>query len=162
MKNKLTVKDKGMKKLLKSLEQPKPSITVGIHERDNAVYERGTGQEATTANVGSFHEYGTVKMPARPWLRPPVLAGKDRYLASIALVEQAFQVGKISKAERKVKLSLIAEKITSDVIKYLKTAKFAPLAESTIQARRNRDESSIQILQDTGQMVQSIGYEVHE
>jgi len=162
MASKLHVKDKGLKALLKRLEQPPVSLTVGVHEKDNEPYERGVGQEATTANIASFHEYGTEKMPARPWLGPVVQKNRDRYLDSIALVEQAFLMGKLSKNQRYMKLSLIGEKITSDVLNHIDQAKFAPLAESTIMARRNRDKGSIKILQDTGQFIQSISYEVKD
>lgn len=42
------------------------SITVGVHKKDNKPYP---DREITPAQVGFFHEYGTVKMRARVWLR---------------------------------------------------------------------------------------------
>jgi len=156
----LTVKDKGYKALIKRLSYPPVSLTVGIHDEDNEVYDRGTGMEATTAMIGTFHEYGTVDMPPRPWLTPVVEAGWERYLTSVSLVEQAFVMGKLSAAERKMKLGVVGEKIVSDIIKHIKKQDFEPLAESTIMARKN--EGSITILIDSGQFWQSIGYEIKD
>lgn len=159
---KLTIKDKGYKKLMKRLGAKGVSLTVGIHEKDNIAYERGQGASATTANIGSFHEYGTQKMPKRPWLEPVIKAGRDRYLRSVALIEQAYLLDKISDVQRKTMIGVVGEKIVSDIITHIKKGDFAPLAQSTINARLNEDKASITILIDTAQMVQSIGHEVHD
>lgn len=162
-KSKLKDTDKGFVKLMDRLEKTnEPVLSVGIHAKDNTPYERGSGQEATTAQIGSFHEYGTRKMPARPWLDPIIKKNQAKYLKSLGLVQQAFILGRIGVAQRKAGLGLVGEKISSDLVEGIRNGDFAPLAESTIEARRNRDASGIKILIDTGQMIQSISYEVHE
>ena len=101
-------------------------------------------------------------MPDRPWLTPVVEDGKDRYLKSVSLVEQAFVMGKLSKAERKMRLGVVGEKIVSDIIKHIMKQDFTPLAESTKEARKNENKDSITILVDTGQFMNSIAYEVND
>lgn len=162
-KSKLKDIDKGFVKLMNRLEtENEPVLSVGIHAKDNTPYERGTGQEATTAQIGAFHESGTRKMPARPWLNPVIAKNQAKYLKSIGLVQQAFILGLITPAQRRAKLGLVGESITSDLVEGIRNGKFIALAPSTVRARRNRGADGITILIDTGQMVQSISYEVHE
>lgn len=57
--------DKGLKSLLKRCQESKSVITVGVHEAEGgAAYEGG----ATVADVASWNEFGTDRIPARPFL----------------------------------------------------------------------------------------------
>jgi len=58
-------RDLGLKKIIKNLKKlDGASVTVGLH-KDTGDYPGGT----PVRDVGFFLEFGTIKMPARSWLR---------------------------------------------------------------------------------------------
>lgn len=54
----------------------KRKVSVGIHKKDNKIYENGE----TTAQVGYWQEYGTSKLPPRMWLRIITLLNEEKKL----------------------------------------------------------------------------------
>lgn len=60
-------RDLGLKRIIKQLKKIKgSSVTIGLHN-DTGKYPVSSG--TPVRDVGFFLEFGTIKMPARPWLR---------------------------------------------------------------------------------------------
>lgn len=119
----------------------KHSITVGIHQKDNKEYENGQ----TTAEVGMWHEFGTSKLPARVWLRFLTMETKERQAFSDVLKN--------------------TYNSTDDIDRILKTC--GEYQKNRVKDRilrngvvpHSHNKSGITLV-DTGQLVESIDYEV--
>lgn len=149
---KVTSKDNGLKALLAALDSH--DLTVGIHEAEGS-QASGDG-DATIAEIGYFHEYGTVDIPERSFLRDyideneaknntrltklfqKVVASKGKFTATTALSQFGLlAVGEIQKR--------ISEGIPPD------------LSQETI----DRKGSSVPLI-DTGLLRSSITHKVEK
>lgn len=129
------------KNLLSKLQ--KRSVSVGIHKKDNKTYPNSN---VTTAGVGAFQEFGTVKLPPRMWLRIFNLLTREKKelekVIGIALNENTNpnailkEIGLYQKD--RIKYRILSNKVTPP----------------------SNNESGITLV-DTGQLVNSIDYEVH-
>lgn len=119
----------------------KKRLTVGIHQKDNRTYENG----ATTAEVGVWQEFGTAKLPPRIWLRFITMENKERQ-ASTDVFRQAFND------------TDDVDRIVNRLGSYMKDRiKDRILRNGVIPHSNNK--SGITLV-DTGQLVESIDYEV--
>lgn len=119
-------------------------ITVGIHE------DTGNHPDSllTNAQVGAFNNFGTDKIPARPWLEPGVRSKDDEYNKIITnaaadgqTLKQALErVGPVAQAAVQV---------------YMTELKTPPNAASTIAMKGSSNP-----LIDTGALRQSVNYKV--
>ncbi len=85
---------KGLDKLLKMLkDKSKPFIRIGILGANaTATHEPEDGGEqktfATNAEIGAAHEYGTVHLPVRSFLRVPLSTNLNKALSSAGALDK--------------------------------------------------------------------------
>jgi len=142
--------------------------TVGLHS-DAEPYERGQEAPATVAQVASFHEFGTEKMPARPFMRPTVDGNRAQYGALIDRMAKLVIDRKL--AARKA-LGILGEKVSVDIKQAITDVTTPELAASTIASKKAKAGylgaakaqayvgSGANPLIDTGHMRQSVTYKV--
>ena len=143
-----------------------PGITIGIHGEDNDPYERGQGEPVTTAQIGSFHEFGTLDryedsspaggggqgVPQRSFLRSTMDDNRTKYSGMISKV-----VGRAIDGSMSIDrgLGLVGAKASADVQRKIQSNIPPPLTQTTI----DRKKSSTALI-DTGQLVQAISWQV--
>lgn len=143
------VKDSGWSPKLKALFK-KYDLTVGIHVEDNGRNDQGL----TNAQVGAFHEFPNSRVPQRPFLRPTFDEKQNDYrkYLSRAYAQIAKRGG-----DPKTALELIGMRVASDVKNRIRDGIPPTLKASTVK----RKGSSTPLI-DTGQMLNSIDFQVHE
>ncbi len=97
---------------MKALKGKLPTVRVGILGNSNA---RADGE--SNAQIGSWHEFGTSKLPVRSFLRLPISALLDKYLAKEGALEkktlkEVLESGTIAPWLQKI--GFVAETIVSD------------------------------------------------
>ena len=102
------------------------------------------------ADLGAFHEFGTVKMPARPWLTLGVAAAEPRELMRTATLD--VMNGKRTAEQALERVGLGAQ---SAIQKTITKGIEPPLAASTIKAKGSKKQ-----LIDTGRLRAAITYDV--
>ena len=122
----------------------KSYITTGINKKDNKTYPNS---DTTTADVGLYHEFGTLKMPPRMWLRIFNVLNNYKKRHKIAVREYFYnsvlpsavlnRLGSFQKKE--IRDRIISNKVTP----------------------RSYNDTGITLV-DTGQLVNSIDYEVRD
>lgn len=136
--------DKGLKALLKRCEASKLSITVGIHAEEGAgTYEGGT----TVADVATYNEFGTERIPARPFLSGWFDGNQAEIKAKLKSAGEKIKNG----ADPHAALDLVAQWAAGQVQKGISAGVPPPNAESTA-ARKG----SATPLINTGQLRSSI------
>jgi hypothetical protein len=118
----------------------------------------GVNSGLTNAELASIHEFGLGTVPARPFIRPPFVQHRSEYLA---ILRDAFRKSLRSNdpAGYRRALALVGQKMAADIKNYVTTGTGVPppLAASTIKAK-----GSSRPLVDTGQLINSVTYEVVE
>lgn len=121
----------------------KRSVSVGIHKKDNRKYPKS---EVTTADVANFLEFGTVKMPPRMFMRIfNVLTREKKELEEVigtALNEQT-----------------TPDKVLEEIGGYQKERIKERILDNQVTPP-SYNKSGITLV-DSGQLVNSIDYEVH-
>lgn len=136
--------DKGFKALLARIKASKLKITVGVHaEEGSATYEGG----ATVAQVASYQEFGTDRIPARPFLSGWVDTNKQLIQSTIAKAGEKIVEG----TDPRKALDAAAQFFAGQVQKGISAGIPPALKDSTIQ----RKKSSVPLI-DTGQLRSSI------
>ena len=122
--------------------QPR-SISVGIHKKDNRTYPNS---QVTTADVANFLEFGTVKMPPRMWLRIFNLLTREKKeleeVIGTALNENTNP-----------------DKVIDEIGQYQKERVRDRILDNEVMPP-SYNKTGITLV-DTGQLVNSIDYEVH-
>lgn len=118
---------------------------------------KGKKQEVLpVAAIGAVHEFGSPSrgIPERPWLRPGIRSGKPDYNRLNKL-----NITKIMRNEMSPKTALaqLGAMAVGKVQKFIRAGHFKKLKPATIK----RKGSSAPLI-DTGQMIQSIVFEVGE
>lgn len=111
---------------------------------EEAVYSNGIH----AASVGKWMEFGTLKIPMRPFLRPAVDKNIKRWTA---FLHSQLKGG----ADVELSLNRTGELARGDIVKSLTSVTSPPLAEATIK-RKGSDKPLI----DTGFLRASIDYKV--
>lgn len=120
MNTKVTVKDNGLKQLLKSLHEL-PTVTVGVHQEAGAALS--SSGDATVAEVAAFHEFG-LGVPERSWLRDFVDENRTELLSMLRA--SALEVAKGANAHRQMErfglavVGMIKERIIAGIEPSLK------------------------------------------
>lgn len=138
------------------------TLTVGIHATER---DEGGGPMAVIAGV---HEFGSSRVPARPFFRPTIWKNRASYLLQLrGAVQKAIRGGK----PLRVSLAVIGEGVQRDIQRTIRAqgepaGSFAPLSPETVANRRQgrapvRDHKGRFIrghlaLIDTGRMINSI------
>lgn len=121
----------------------KRSVSVGIHKKDNKPYPNS---KVTTAEVGLFHEFGTERLEPRVWLR-------------IFTILEAEKDDLLKQIEISLKENDNIDKALDEIGAYMKDRiKDRILSNEVTPPSDNKTGIT---LVDTGQLVNSIDYEVH-
>lgn len=111
---------------------------------DNAKYENGVH----VASVASFQEFGTLKIPMRPFFRNAI---KKNGVKWFGFFKNQFSKNK----DFELSLNQVGEIARGDIIESINNTNTPPLAESTI-----RRKGSSKPLIDTGLLRASVSYKV--
>lgn len=143
----VNINDKGFKKAVEALERlAKMQVKVGI-QSDAKDY----GDGVSVVDVAVWNEYGTDKIPSRPFIRQCFRDNGDEAAAKFG--ELAQQV--ISGGNPKAGLSSIGQWYQDKMRRTLLTFPWSPNKPSTIAKK-----GSSKPLVDTGHLVNSIRYKV--
>lgn len=120
---------------------------------DGATYTDGT----PIAEVAAINEYGDPAnhIPPRPFFRVAIGEHEDEWKDSIAKgLRAGFPVEQV--------LEGVGAVIANDVYLAIKAVDTPPLADFTLEKRRERGNDSIKPLQDTREMITNVKYEVSD
>lgn len=108
------------------------------------------------ALIGMVHEFGSQKVgiPERPWLRPGIRSGTPEYVALNRVNLIRILRGELAP---RTALALLGAMAVGKVQRFIRQGFFQPLSESTVKGK-----GSSAPLIDTGQMIQSVVFEVGE
>lgn len=158
-------KDTGWQKILDVVRGPQPHVTVGIQGEDSGEIVDENG-EITMVVLAGVHEFGREDgtIPSRSYIRATVDANREAYLALRKRLAGLVLAGKLTP---KRALSLLGEKVKSDIQARMEAGLEPELAESTkrrrIQGEAEADGSRVfKPLIDTGDLKRSITYQVRD
>lgn len=130
---------------------------------DAEKYDDGT----PVAAVAVYNEFGTSRVPARPFVRPAIAEHGDRWLLHLGLGMRKVIMGKIPNV--KTVMSLLGEEIVADLKDSIMRVWSPPLSPRTVANRRSRWNSAksgkhpemlYKPLVDTTLMINSTSYRV--
>jgi hypothetical protein len=155
--NDTEMKIDGLEHLLKALKNKPPTIRVGILGSGNARDSQGG---ATNDFIGMQHEFGSVRVPKRSFLREPLADNIGKAMESSGaldadILKQAIKTGSVKPWCDKI--AVLAEGIVLEAFDSGGYGKWKALKPSTL-----RDKKNAQILVETGQLRNSITSEVIE
>lgn len=127
---------------LKQLKKSKGIIEVGVFKGSR--YPDGI----PTPAVAQYLEYGTNKMPARPFMRQTSAKNNKKWSA---LYRKLWQ----TESDPKKILGKIAVRVQSDIRMTIRDGEFAPLKPNTVKAK-GFDKTLI----DTGHLLRSIDWRI--
>ena len=133
-------------------------VLVGVPEDKDA---RNDG-EMTNAQIAAINNFGSPaqNIPAREFMESGVNDVRDRVERGLVKAGGAALDGNMDALDRGLEaVGLIA---ATSIKKRISTGPFAPLAPSTLAARRSRGRSGTKPLQDTGALRNSISYVVRK
>lgn len=112
-------------------------------------------QKAKIDNValGAIHEFGTSTIPARPWLKPPMMAHRKDFVAALA---DAYRKAK-SQEELERLLGRIGFVAVAKIQQHIRAGAGIP---PPLEAETIRRKKSSRPLVDTGQFLRSISFVV--
>lgn len=148
-----------------------PHLNVGFFE--GATYPHSNGSSAgkpypdgtPVAAVAAFNEFGTDRIPPRPFMRQTIAKNQAAWGALVAACL------KRTRGDPEKALEMAAEKIVAQLQEQIRTLQSPPLAESTVENRLRSTKKSGKLstvnmttaskpLIDTGHLLNSVGYEV--
>lgn len=162
-------RDLGKERIFRTLAKMSggdPHITVGIHGKDNKPYKRGDGGPVKMAQLGAFHEFGTLDrfgvaghagtkgVPRRSFLRDTLDENSKDYGRDLERGIKRLLDGQTTITRM---LGLVGEQIVADSKKRIVNGIGPALRPATIASK-----GSSKPLVDTGQLSASITYEVRD
>ena len=114
-------------------------------QRGKAVYEDGTD----VVDVAMFNEYGTSRIPARPFMRQTFEKHKTEYVIACEDIFTAMIKGQKVESE----IRKFGKKVKQDIVDEIEGGDFVPNAPSTV-----RKKGFNKPLYETGLMEKSISY----
>lgn len=153
---KTTLSTVGLKKLRAQIGRNSRLLTIGVHEEATADVDDGnTKRSVKIAPYAAANEYGTSRIPSRPFLQNTMKRkGKawEKYFA-----RQLKRRGNDIEGA----LNAVGQVAASDVKATIREGNFEPLKPRTVEAktRKGRPEPKA-ILIDTGSLIKSIAYKV--
>jgi len=157
MKAKTTDKAKVWRRIEKQFgEMNDLHVVVGVPAGADArkPKEGEKGEPATMAEVAFYNEFGTEHIPERSFLRSTVDANAGKYAKLYEKLMGAVFEGKLTVRQA---MGLLGEKARADVRKTIRSDVPPPNAPATLRRKK-----STKTLVDTGQLSQSITYEVRD
>lgn len=133
--------------LAKIIKQAQEVGTLKVGFLEGSTYPDGT----SVPTVAAFNEFGTTKMPPRPFFRTMILEKSPNWGKSLGNIARAqnYDVART--------LALMGEGIGGQLQQSIVKYSAVPLADSTV-ARKGFAKQLI----DTANMVNSVGYEVND
>lgn len=151
-------KDRGLRELVKRIyDVGKPVIKVGVLDKDGGepkTEHDGTAGDVTLADVATWMEFGTEKIPARSFIRAWFDENEERVGKMLHVMLRSVIEGKRTREQA---LELLGQKFAAEIQARIASGIDPPLAESTIK----RKGSSTPLI-DTGQLRSAISYEVEQ
>jgi len=150
-------------KLIKSLKVLKSGhVNIGVLEKDGTKEHKSPmgGGDATIAEIATWNEFGTKKIPERPFMR----GAADENKEAIGKIKENLyaEVKSGSKTSKQALQSLgfkFKEMVRSRIMRSMSWA--TPSADSTVAGKASRgNPSPNRPLIDTGLLLRSIDYEV--
>lgn len=143
----------GLKKLLQSTKSLRAEVVAGVL---GGATNDETGEKV--AGYARMLEYGTARMPARPFLRQTATENKDEWRKQI---RNGLKARGFDQAEEV--LGAVGRLMRADIVATIRRGDFEPLAESTVKAkkRKGRAEPTAPLI-DTTSLIRSIGSEVRK
>lgn len=138
-----------------------PVVAVGVQGAEAAEIRDEQGV-ITGAVLAGVHEFGRQdgSIPERSFIRSTVDSNKKQYETLLGRMLRLTLEGKLT-AQRA--LGLMGQRVQSDIQRSIEDGLKPDLAESTKRKRRQGDGTGVfKPLLDTGQLKQSITYEVRE
>lgn len=116
--------------------------------------------ELSNAELGLMHEYGTSRMPARPFVGPTMTENRATY--SRLLGEFVKKLVWSGKGSYEQVLKIIGAKMATDIKNRITQGDQVPPpnAPSTLARKQARGQGNPRTLVDTGSMVNSITWEI--
>lgn len=150
------------KKALSRIDKDRPIVKVGLLGTKNA---KRRGEALTNPELGIVHEFGTSRIPARPFLRPSVAKNAQKYEQLLAAALKKAITGETAYEKS---LALIGQVAAADVKNYVTQG--APIPPPNAPATLRRKEAltrrgstgSPRTLVDTGRMVGAITYAIEK
>lgn len=143
--------DRGWKAIKREFKRATPgyAVRVGVQgEKGQEQREDGL----TNAQVATFHEFGTSKVPERSFLRSTFAKHRKRYIREIDAIAGVIADGEDPTAD----LEFLGEEMRADVLKTIKDKIPPPLSPATVARKRGEETPLI----DTGQLINAISSEV--
>lgn len=150
----VTLKINGGDKLRATLQRMASRLsapgTLRVGFLEGATYPATRGQSGLhVATVAFWNEFGTARMPPRPFFRRMIAAKSPGWAAALAKIAKATQYNALAS------LKLMGTGIKDQLVKSINDFSDPPLAASTI-ARKGFAKPLI----DTGVMIRSVDFEV--
>lgn len=143
----------GLQELAKAARKGKLEVVAGVL---GGATNSDTGE--SVAAYGMALEYGTSKMPARPFLRQTVEGHKKEWSEHLAI---GVKRRGLRRAEEV--LGVVGRVMRADIIATIKRGDFEPLSPETIEAKkRKRRANPAALLIDTTSLIRSISSEVRK
>ena len=150
--------DQNYKELVNTFKKlkKKKTVVVGVLGSKATERKRGSDGDVTVVDVASWNEFGTDKIPARSFLRSTYEQDKAKFLGIISRLRNEIALGKM---DIKKALSIVGEYAQAQVQKKI-TDGGDPFIPNTPTTAVKKGSTSPLI--DTGQLRQSIRYEVRD
>lgn len=139
--------DKFRRRLAGLASQSSGSLKVRVGIFESAKYEDGT----PVAAVAFWNEYGTARIPPRPFIRNTVAAHKDEWPRQAAAILQA------NGGDMRQTLALLGEGVKGQIVETIQNFKQPANAPATVR-KKGFDKPLI----DRGTLWRSIGSEIAE
>lgn len=151
----VTIKQSGISLAQLELFEGNPTLVAGVLK--GATNNESKAGEGSVAKYAMYQEFGTTKMPARPFLRNAVDKNKASWVEAI---EHGLRAG----VPVKQVLESVRNVIRADIIDSIKASgDYKPLAESTIKAKRRKKRAEPETpLIDSATLIRSISTEIRE
>lgn len=156
-----TVKDNGYKKFREQLEKLKAqggakgaNVKVGILA-EAGIHESDEGPQITVAQVAAYHEFGSpgANIPERSFMRSTLEEKKSEFTNLIGKLLTDVVAGKRTAKDA---LGILGLTVSTAIKKKIASGEFVPNSPATIAKK-----GSSKPLIDTGQLLNSISYEVN-
>ena len=144
--------DRGWNRIAQELQRMKGVFVKVGYPQEKPKVHQGKNKTINIAELAAIHEFGTEKIPARPFQAQTFDKNIDRLKAHIEKSQQAIYKGAQTVAKA---LHLIGNFYKGEMQRTIREGDFAPLSQVTIEKK-----GSSKPLIDTGQLRQSVDYEI--
>ncbi len=144
---------------LKAKLDGKTTLVAGVLKGSTADVDDGKIHKTVpVAPYAAANEFGTEKIPPRPFLRTTFAAKEQEWRKAVFLALQRRGVDHPEMALRDV-----GGLVRGDIVATIRTGHFTPLSPKTIEAKRRKGRPEPETpLIDTGSLIRSVAYEVRK